>query len=400
MRLDVPHHPDPTIPGGLPGLPGLPGAPIPPARHSRHGLRWAWTLLPIGVVLFVAASAGLLTVVWRSGPTFDPRKDALPGAAAPGSSESSPSVPGSGSPSPSGLPVAGPSATGNPAASSGGCAFPVSGGVCPIAPPLAATAGKHWTVSFDEEFSGSALNTAKLSPCFDWNTGGCTSSFNHGREHYQPSQIAVSNGTAKLIAAPLSPPISSSACRDSSCTYKAGLLSTARPQASSPNYLFTFQYGYVESRFKFPATQGFFTAFWMLPADPTYVYQYEIDILELLGDDPTTMFMTYSYAPDRNNSYPVNTGKFKNGKCATKDYSKDFVRMGVDWEPDHVAWFIDGVECGRFTGTGAQIANTPMQLILHMMVDNDWENRWNVPLLDPTLTRQLEVDYIRVYQQK
>jgi beta-glucanase (GH16 family) len=112
------------------------------------------------------------------------------------------------------------------------------------------------------------------------------------------------------------------------------------------------------------------------------------------------MFMTYSYAPDRNNSFPVNAGKFKNGKCATKDYSKDFVRMGMDWEPDHIAWYIDGVECGRFTGSGAQIANTPMQLILHMMVDNDWENRWNVPLLDPTLTRQLEVDYVRVYQQK
>jgi hypothetical protein len=379
MRLDVP----PTI---------LVTPPGPPARHSRRRPWWAWTLLPIGVVLFVTAGAGVVALMLPARVSI--------GVAPPGSlsaSGSSPSVPGSGSPS--GLPVAGPSATGKPVAS-GGCAFPVSGGVCPIAPPLAAGAGKHWTVSFDEEFNGTALNTAKLSPCFDWNSGDCTSSFNHGREHYQPSQVVVSNGTAKLIAAPLSPPISSSACRDSSCTYKAGLLSTARPKASNPNYLFSFQYGYVESRFKFPATQGFFTAFWMLPADPTYAYQYEIDILELLGDDPTTMFMTYSYAPDRNNSFPVNAGKFKNGKCATKDYSKDFVRMGMDWEPDHIAWYIDGVECGRFTGSGAQIANTPMQLILHMMVDNDWENRWNVPLLDPTLTRQLEVDYIRVYQQK
>jgi hypothetical protein len=40
-----------------------------------------------------------------------------------------------------------------------------------------------------------------------------------------------------------------------------------------------------------------------------------------------------------------------------------------------------------------------MQLILHMMVDNDWQRRWNVGLTDPTLVRQLEVDYIRVYQQ-
>jgi beta-glucanase (GH16 family) len=271
--------------------------------------------------------------------------------------------------------------------------------VCPIAPPIAAASGKRWTVSFDEEFSGSALDKSKLTPCFDWNSGDCTSTFNNGREHYQPSQVVVSNGTAKLIAAPLSPAYSSSACQNGSCTYKAGLLSTARPTSSASNYLFSFKYGYVESRFKFPATQGFFTAFWMLPADPSYDYQYEIDILEMLGDDPTTMFMTYHYA-GRNTSYPVNAGKFKNGKCATKDYSKDFVRMGMDWEPDHIAWYIDGVECGRFTGTADQIANSPMQLILHMMVDNDWQRQWNVGLQDPTLSRQLEVDYIRVYQQK
>ena len=379
MHVDVPQHPDPTIPV------------TPPARQSRRGLRLAWTLLPIGVVLFVAASAGVITIVAGRSSHFSGGPELL--APLPGSSGSVPS----GSPSPSGLPVAGPSATGKPVAS-GGCAFPVSGGVCPIAPPLAAATGKHWTVSFDEEFSGSALNTSKLSPCFDWNSGDCTSTFNHGREHYEPSQVVVSNGTAKLIAAPLSPPYSDSGCRNGTCTYKAGLLSTARPNSSASNYLYSFKYGYVESRFKFPATQGFFTAFWMLPADPSFSYDYEIDILELLGDDPSTMFMTYHYA-GRNSSYPVNTGKFKNGKCTTKDYSKDFVRMGMDWEPDHVAWFIDGVECGRFTGSGAQIANTPMQLILHMMVDNDWQRRWNVGLTDPSLVRQLEVDYIRVYQQ-
>src|SRR6185369_10267821 len=129
--------------------------------QSRRGLRLAWTLLPIGVVLFVAASAGVITIVAGRSSHFSGGPELL--APLPGSSGSVPS----GSPSPSGLPVAGPSATGKPVASAG-CAFPVSGGVCPIAPPLAAATGKHWSVSFDEEFSGTALNTAKLRPCFDW----------------------------------------------------------------------------------------------------------------------------------------------------------------------------------------------------------------------------------------
>jgi hypothetical protein len=88
-----------------------------------------------------------------------------------------------------------------PALSVGSCDFQISGDVCPAVPPIAPAAGKHWTIGFSEEFSGAALDLSKLTPHFDWNTGSCTSTFNNGREHYQPSQVAVSNGTAKQIAA-------------------------------------------------------------------------------------------------------------------------------------------------------------------------------------------------------
>jgi hypothetical protein len=347
----------------------------------------ALTAISVGLVLIVAAGIGAGGLIRRSaaertGPTATP--------SSPGTAEAS--APGSATPGPTPA-SAKPSATVRPAA----CAFPLSGGVCPAAPPLAAPAGKRWKLSFSEEFSGSTYDHSKLTPCFDWNTGDCTSTFNNGREHYQPSQVVVSNGTAKLIAAPLAPPFMSSACQGGACTYKAGLLSTARAKAvDGGRYLYSFTYGYVESRFKFPATQGFFTAFWMLPTDPTYTYRSEIDILELLGDDPSTMFMTYHYA-GRDQSYPVNQGKFNNGACPVKNYATQFVRMGVDWQPDHIAWYIDGKKCAQFTDK-AQIENGPMQLILHMMVDNDWQRRWNVGLKDPTLVRQLEVDYIRVYQ--
>lgn len=302
-------------------------------------------------------------------------------------------------PTPTPTPTASASPTPTPSGSScpaGQIGTPPS---CFSAPPAPVASGKKWNISFTEEFSGSSYDPTKLTPCFDWNYGGCTETFNTGRERYMPSQVVVNNGTAKLIAAPLSPPYASGACQNGQCTYKAGLLSTARPRADNgSDYLYKFTYGYVESRFKFPATQGFFTAFWMLPTNTSYTYRSEIDILELLGDDPGTMFMTYHYN-NRSQSYTPNTGKGNNGACAVKNYSQDFVRMGVDWQPDHVAWYIDGVKCGQFNGNSTTIENGPMQLILHMMVDNNWQRSWNVGLLDPTLTRQLEVDYIRVYQQ-
>jgi hypothetical protein len=264
--------------------------------------------------------------------------------------------------------------------------------------PFPAAKGKRWALSFREEFSGTGYDHSKLSPCFDWNDGDCTASFNSGREAYRPAQVQVSNGTAKLTAEPARKPISSSACQNGTCTYVAGLLSTARPRAEAgQKYLYRFTYGYVEARLKFPATQGFFTAFWMLPADPSFDYQTEIDILEMLGDDPTTMFMTYSYG-GRAKSYNVNTGKHNNGACPVKDYSRDFVRVGMDWEPGRIAWYIDGKKCAEYAG-GSTIESGPMQIILHMMVDNNWQRQWNVGLADPSLKRRLEVDYLRVFQQ-
>ena len=215
-----------------------------------------------------------------------------------------------------------------------------------------------------------------------------------------PSQVQVSNGTAKLVAEPLVPPYASSACYQGQCTYKAGLVSTARPRADNGSpYLFPFTYGYVESRMKFPGTAGFFTAFWMLPTNPSFSYGTEIDIVEILGGHPDTMFMTYHYN-DRRTSFTPNNGLHNNGACQTKDYSTDFVRFGVDWQPTHIAWYLDGVKCGQFNGNASTIESGPMQLILHMMIDNQWERDWGSVLSSQTVVRQLEVDYIRIYQQQ
>src|SRR5207245_1746397 len=100
------------------------------------------------------------------------------------------------------------------------------------APPAQASSGKQWAVSFNEDFNGTALDATKFTPCFDWNYGDCTSSFNNGKEHYLPSQVQVSGGTAKLVAEPLVPPYANSGCFNGQCTYKAGLISTARPLAT------------------------------------------------------------------------------------------------------------------------------------------------------------------------
>jgi beta-glucanase (GH16 family) len=273
---------------------------------------------------------------------------------------------------------------------------------------VAADAGKHWNVSFTQEFNGTDYDHNQLTPCFDWNYGGCTSTFNNGYEHYDPGQVTVSGGLAHLLAQPLSPAYTDSACYTGKCTYASGLLSTARPTAdNNPPYLYTFTYGYVEASLKPLNQQGFFTAFWMLPANTSYSYSYEIDILEQLGiPHPSDMEMHYSYN-NRSVSYTPNSGgntpgvNNHNGACTSSiDYGLAQHRYGVDWEPTHVAFYIDGVKCGEFDGTaGGTISNLPMQLILDQMVSNDWQRAAAVPLVNTSLTSDLQVDYIRVYQQ-
>jgi beta-glucanase (GH16 family) len=305
-------------------------------------------------------------------------------------------------PKPSATPVPTAIATPTPVATGTTCAAGEIGAPpnCFPTPPGPLAAGKTWKMSYNEEFSGSSLNLAKLSPCFDWNSGACTSSFNNGLEHYDPAQITVSNGTAKLGINPRPSALSDSACFNGKCTYNAGMLSTSRPNAGNGSpYLFPFTYGYVEARMKYPAVSGMFTAFWMLPTDPTYSYRSEIDIVEILGGDPQTIFMTYHYN-NRSQSYALNNGDKNNGACAVKDYSTDFVRFGMDWEPTYVAWYINGVKCGQFNGNSSTIESGPMQIIIDPMVNNDWERSWNQLLLSQTVSSQLEVDYLRVYQQK
>ena len=273
------------------------------------------------------------------------------------------------------------------------CAGAVTEGTVPDPPP-----GTHWSLAFDTDFSTNGVDTSKISPCFDWNTGSCTSSFNNGREHYLPSQVKVNNGVAALVAEPLEPPYTDKACYEALCTYKSGLISTGKPRVDQ-GYLFEFTYGYVEARLKLPTTPGMFTAFWMVPAAPDYKYKTEIDIVENLAGDPETIYQTYHYS-NRTANYKVNDVESRtNGKCPKLDYASDFHTYGADWEPDHVAFFIDGVECGRFAATDpSQIEDHPMVVMIDLMVDTDWQRNVKLGLSNQQAVDELQVDYLKVWR--
>jgi beta-glucanase (GH16 family) len=262
----------------------------------------------------------------------------------------------------------------------------------PVAPP-----DTTWRRAFFEDFDGTGLDRFKLSPCFDWNTGDCTSSFNRGREAYRPEQVTVDGGVARLKAQPAKP-TPNPACLDSNCSYHSGMLSTARPNVTAESsYLYQYRYGYAEARMRLPSVQGFLGAFWLIPADPSYHYSAEIDVAESLGHDPKTIHMTYHYDQRTREFTQPGLPDQRNGSCPVLDYSAGYHRYGVDWEPDHITWYIDGLKCLEFD-TREAITNQPMQLVVNLMVDPDWVRQVAAPLVDPAATDELDVDYLVVYE--
>lgn len=269
----------------------------------------------------------------------------------------------------------------------------------PVSVPLPAGA-IAWKLLFNDEFDGAAYDTSKWNPYADWSGNG---SFNNGREKYSTSQIKLSNGICNLIAQP------DPKATEFTGSYKSGELISARANTSSSTpYKFDFLYGYVEARLKIVEKPGFFTAYWMLPSKKDYNYEWEIDILEQLGGQNKTMFQTYHYTPGlangvaRNTSWTPNDGLNNNGKAPVLDYSKDFHTVGVDWQPDHLTFYIDGIASGSFPNKGSDnsnIARTRGYILIQQMVENSWCRSWDLLAADSTKTADtLQIDYVRVWQ--
>lgn len=146
---------------------------------------------------------------------------------------------------------------------------------------------------------------------------------------------------------------------------------------------FYFQYGYVEVRAKVPKGQGLWPAVWLLAQDPNSVE--EIDIVEVLGGDPTTVHTTIHYTqPD---GHKTAEGFDTHGP----DFSADFHTYAVDWEWDKIIWYIDGKEVFRVSD---HVPHEPMYIIANLAVGGVWPGEPNNSTVFPV---SFLIDTIRVF---
>ena len=246
-----------------------------------------------------------------------------------------------------------------------------------------------WTMMFDDEFSGTTLDPAKWSTCFWWANGanGCTNAGPQELGWYQSDDVLVGDGMLKLKAERRT--IRSS--QGMTYQYTSGMASTGGIEhASDPQFMYT--YGFAEIRAQVPRGKGLWPEFWMLPvgglpnASPSS--RPEMDAFEILGDSTNVLHMNYHFVN-------LSGGNGDSGTDWTgPDFSTDWHVFGLDWEPDAIVWYSDGVERYRYTDS-ATIASKPAYLLLNLAVGGAWPGAPDASSPFPT---ELDVDYVRVWQ--
>ena len=153
-------------------------------------------------------------------------------------------------------------------------------------------------------------------------------------------------------------------------SYTSGLIS------SQP--AFAQLYGYFEARVKLPAGKGLWPAVWMLPADLSWPP--EIDIMESIGD-PLVAYMT------------IHSGAAKTQGVEVHPTSDGFHTYAVEWDPQQVIFYLDGVEMQR-SSTPADM-HKPMFIVANLAVGGVWAGP---PDQNTALPAKFSIDYIRSYR--
>jgi beta-glucanase (GH16 family) len=236
------------------------------------------------------------------------------------------------------------------------------------APPVAGA----WRSVFRDEFDDAALDPVWHTA--QWWDRTVTVVGDGELQAYAPSGVSVGAGMLHLTAR-----------KDSryGAPYVSGMVMTGGNDSDSNEPRFNFLYGYMEVRAKLPPGQGMWPAIWMMPASYDDGNG-EMDVLEVVGSTP------------REANFSLHRrGRGDTDDWVGPDFSQGFHTFGVDWQADHVAWYVDGVERARMTDRGL-ICPEAMYPIINLAIGGDWGGPPNASTVFPAT---MDVDYVRIWQR-
>ena len=159
-------------------------------------------------------------------------------------------------------------------------------------------------------------------------------------------------------------------------------------------------YGRFEARIKVPiGGKGIWPAFWMMPTDSKYggwAKSGEIDILEMVGHQPNTLYGTLHY----HDSWPRN--KHTGDKLVVPGKLGDaFHTYAIEWEPGIMRWYFDGklyqtqTQWDTVSGPFPAPFDQRFYFILNFAIGGAWPGP---PAPGTKFPQQMIIDYVRAYQ--
>jgi beta-glucanase (GH16 family) len=241
----------------------------------------------------------------------------------------------------------------------------------------------QWELVFEDEFVGTELNFSFWSKNYPehFDNGGHT--HNH-RGYMTEENVNVSNGVLRLFAEnethPDAPPPVYAYDQWLEFNFTTGAITSWGKMQ--------FKYGYIEARMKMPKSTGFWPAFWTLPGEGGWPP--EIDIHEFLSSYETRITGAYHWGSDWQQLQSFGVYEYTG-----IDLSEGFHRYGLEWAPDHLSWYFDGKQMGRYFSKENAIAELGPQYILINLAVGGWEDDPNDTTIWPAF---YETDYVKIWQ--
>jgi beta-glucanase (GH16 family) len=238
--------------------------------------------------------------------------------------------------------------------------------------PTDSTAIAGWNLIWHDEFNGPTIDPAKWNFEVNGDGGG-----NNELQYYtaEPSNAFIEQGWLVIQA------------------LKGNYLGKAYTSARlNTNAKGDWKYGRVDVRARLPRGRGLWPAIWMLPTDWVYggwPASGEIDIMELLGHEPTRVYGTIHWGQDAAHHLSSGGNYVLPGGA---NFYDAFHLFSLEWRADSLFWSVDGVRY-HTEGNGPPF-DQRFHLVLNVAVGGNWPGN---PDATTTFPQTMIVDYVRVY---
>jgi len=244
-----------------------------------------------------------------------------------------------------------------------------------IPAPGTAKPPEGWLLAFDEEFDGKQLDQSK------W---GTTMSFigTRGPRFHNESYLSYTLDENVVFSdAHLRLRVDRKTIEGTepggAFDYTQGLIST--------DGKFSFTYGYIEIRAKYPGGKGLWPCFWLMPQDQQWPP--EFDIAEYYAGRHT---MHYGLAHGT-----IKDTVWDNAYDTSPTLEGEWHIYALEWTAGRAVWFVDGVR--QQTVEADYVPASPMFILLSNSVSSRFGPS-GIPDEKTVFPCDLEVQYVRVYQ--